>query len=157
MSKTMDAWFFMRPGFTTFRLEPEKHRQFLFGTRERQQRDYLLGEIEGASYSNDGHKAVIFGDYGRGKTHMCHNLVFELHRRDMKLVPVYIKCSAYTSKEPFRSLFKEMVTGHSTEDVNRLANAYAQMHLRGDAPPLLDIVQSEDLALVMTKGLTAVE
>src|SRR4051794_13373440 len=114
MTKKMETWFFMRPGFSTFRLEPDKHRQFLFGTRERQKRDLLLGEIEGASYSQDGHKAVIFGDYGRGKTHMCHNIVFEIAEKGLDVVPVYIKCSAYTSKEPFRSLFAEMDTRHST-------------------------------------------
>jgi hypothetical protein len=157
MSKTMDSWFFMREGFSTFRLEPEKHRQFMFGTRERQQRDYLLSEIEGASYSHDGHKGVIFGDYGRGKTHMCHNLIFELENRHMPVVPVYVKCSAYTSKEPFHSLFKELVMGHPSAEVNRVATEYARLRAKGEAVPLVDIVQSEDLALVMSKGLTAVE
>src|SRR5262245_38223792 len=102
MTKTMDSWFFMRPGFTTFRLEPEKHSRFLFGDRDRKQRDYILGELEGAGYSGDGHKAVIYGDYGRGKTHQSHNLIFEIERQKMKLLPVYIKCSAYESKEPFK-------------------------------------------------------
>src|ERR1044072_7429724 len=118
MDKTMNTWFFMRPSVSTFRLEPDKHRQFLFGSNERRQRNYLLGELEGASYSNDGHKAEVFGDYGRGKTHMCQNLAFEIERRQMKLLPVYIKCSAYKAKEPSESLFKEMVTRHSTDDVN---------------------------------------
>lgn len=157
MSKTMESWFFMRPGFSTFRLEPEKHRQFLFGTRERQKRDLLLGEIEGASYSNDGHKAVIFGDYGRGKTHMCHNLAFEIQRKDLTVVPVYIKCSAYTSKEPFNSLFKEMVTRHSTEEITRVAEAYVRRMGHDGVPNLVDVVQSEDIAHVMRRGLTAPE
>ena len=38
MDKTMETWFFMRPGFSTFRLEPDKHRQYLFGQRDRRQR-----------------------------------------------------------------------------------------------------------------------
>lgn len=157
MSKTMESWFFMRHGFTTFRLEPEKHRQFLFGTRERQKRDLLLGEIEGASFSSDGHKAVVFGDYGRGKTHMCHNLAFEIQRNGLTVVPVYIKCSAYTSKEPFHSLFKEMVTRHSTEEIMRVADEYVRRMGRDGVPMLADVVQSEDIALVMRRGLTASE
>jgi hypothetical protein len=157
MDKTMNSWFFMRPSVSTFRLEPDKHRQFLFGSNERRQRNYLLGELEGASYSNDGHKAVVFGDYGRGKTHMCQNLAFEIERRHMKLLPVYIKCSAYKAKEPFESLFKEMVTRHSTEDVNRVATEYVRMTKANDVPPLEGVIQSEDIALVMTKGLTAVD
>jgi len=157
MQKTMDNWFFMRPGFNTFRLEPDKHRQFLFGQRERRQRDFLLGELEGACYSNDGHKAAIYGDYGLGKTHQCHNIMYEIERRRMNLLPVYIKCSAYTSKEPFQSLFKEMVTRHPSEELGRVATEYARMVARKEAAPLTEIVQSEDIALVMSKGLTAVE
>lgn len=157
MSKTMASWFFMRPGFSTFRLEPDQHPEYLFGTRERQKRDMLLEEIEGASYSNDGHKAVIFGDYGRGKTRMCHNLAFEIERNGLTVVPVYIKCSAYTSKEPFPSLFKEMVGRHSTDEVRRIASEYVRRMGKDGVPQLADVVQSEDIALVMSKGLTAVD
>ncbi|UYN94008.1 MAG: hypothetical protein KIT25_18435 [Enhydrobacter sp.] len=156
MQKTMATWFFMRPGFTTFRVEPEKHPQFLFGSRERRQRDYLLGEIEGACYGKDGFKSVIFGDYGRGKTHMCHNLEFELKRQNLSVSTVYIKCSAYVSKEPFQSLFREMITRHRTEEVKRVATEYVRRSKEGGAPPIRDIVQSEDIALVINNGLTAV-
>jgi hypothetical protein len=157
MSKTMASWFFMRSGFTTFRLEPDQHPEFLFGNRERQKRDLLLEEIEGASFSNDGHKAVIFGDYGRGKTRMCHNLAYEIGRNDLTVIPLYIKCSSYTSKEPFPSLFKELVGRHSTDAINRIASEYVRRMGSDDVPPLVDIVQSEDIALVMSRGLTAVD
>lgn len=157
MSKTMDSWFFMRPGFTTFRLEPDKHQQFLFGTRERQKRDLLLGEIEGASYSNDGHKAVVYGDYGRGKTHLCHNLAFEIERNNLTVVPIYIKCASYTSKEPFQSLFKQMITRHSSNEVSRVATEYVRSMGQNGIPTLTEVVRSEDIALVMSRGLTAVD
>jgi hypothetical protein len=157
MSKTMASWFFMRPGFTTFRFEPDQHPEFLFGIRERQKRDMLLEEIEGASFSNDGHKGVIFGDYGRGKTRMCHNLAFEIQRNGLGVIPVYLKCSAYGSKEPFPSLFKEMITRHPTEDMRRIASEYVRMMGKDGVPALIDIVQSEDIALVMSRGLTAVD
>jgi hypothetical protein len=157
MSKTMNSWFFMRDGLGTFRLEPETHRQFLFGSKERRQRDYILDELEGAGFSGDGHKSVIYGEYGLGKTHMCRNLSFEIERRGMDIIPVYIKCSAYTSKEPFQSLFKEMVTGHAPSFVNNVATQYAQMVKANEATPLEDIVQSEQIGFVMTKGLTAVD
>lgn len=157
MSKTMSSWFFMRPGFTTFRYEAEQLPEFLFGRRERQKRDMLLEEIEGASYSRDGHKAVIFGDYGRGKTRMCHNLAFEIASNDLAVVPVYVKCPAFGSKEPFTSLFKELVERHSTDEMNRVASEYVRRMGKDGVPMLIDVVQSEDIALVMTKGLTAVD
>jgi hypothetical protein len=156
MEKSMASWFFMRPGFTTFRLEPDKHPQFLFGTRERTQRDYLMGEIEGASFGQDGHKAVIFGDYGRGKTHLCHNLEYEIGRSSLPIHPIYIKCSAYTSKEPFQSLFREMVMRLATAEVKRVATAYERMVAEGKAKPIVEIVRSEEIAFVIRQGLTAV-
>ena len=156
MEKTLASWFFMRPGFSTFRLEPEKHRQFLFGTTERKQRDYLLGEIEGSSYGGDGFKAVIFGDYGRGKTHLCHNLEFEIEKANLKIKPIYIKCSNFTSKAPFQSLFSEMILLHETAEIKRVATAYARLVSEGKAQELNEIVHSEDIALVMSEGLTVV-
>lgn len=156
MEKSMASWFYMRPGFTTFRLEPDKHPQFLFGTRERKQRDYLMEEIEGASFGHDGYKAVVFGDYGRGKTHMCHNLEYQIRHSALPLLPIYIKCSAYTSKEPFPSLFREMVLRLSTSDVKRVATAYANLVTQGKAKPIEEVVRSEEIAFVFEEGLTAV-
>jgi Protein of unknown function (DUF2791). len=156
MDKTIASWFFMRPGFTTFRLEPEKHRQFLFGTDERKVRDSLLGEIEGSSYGGDGFKGVVFGDYGRGKTHLSHNLEFEIERAGLKIKPIYIKCSNFTSKAPFPSLFEEMITRHETSEIKRVATAYARLVADGKAQKIDEIVHSEDIALVMSEGLTVV-
>jgi Cdc6-like AAA superfamily ATPase len=153
----MDSWFFMRPGFDTFQLEPDRHRQFLFGHRERKQRDLLLNDIENAVYSMDGHKAVVFGDYGRGKTHMCHNLAYLIEQRGDSVLPLYVKCSSYGSKEPFYSLFRELVASLTTTRLHDIAEEYARRVQRGEAQRLDDIVQSEDIALVMGKGLTAVE
>src|SRR3954447_19128592 len=129
--KTMDQWFFMRPGFSTFRFEPETHRQYLFGDLDRKRRDYILDELEGAAYSGDGYKAAIYGDYGRGKTHQSQNLIYEIGRRDLPLVPIYVKCASYTSKEPFSSLFKEFVLRHQSDEVNRVAVAYTKLVAEG--------------------------
>jgi len=156
MDKTMEKWFFMRPGFSTFRLEPDKHRQFLFGERDRQQRQVLLGALEEACYSREGHKAAVFGDYGRGKTHQCYNIMYEIERRSLPLVPVYIKCSAYKSKEPFASLFKEMILKHPSSELQRIAQGYQRLVQKKEAPPLQDIVRHEDIAHVMSTGLAAI-
>src|SRR3990172_4108869 len=143
MNKTMDSWFFMRAGFSTFRLEPDKHPHLLCGDRDRRQRDTLLGALEEACYSKDGHKAAIFGYYGRGKTHQCYNIIFEIQRRGLPLVPVYIKCSAYKSKEPFASLFKEMILKHSSSELQRIATEYQRLVYKKEAQPIEEIVRHE--------------
>jgi hypothetical protein len=156
MDKTIDKWFFMRPGFTTFRLEPDKHRQFMFGHQDRQLRDLLLGSIEESCFSKEGHKATVYGDYGRGKTHQCHNIIYEIERRNLPLVPTYIKCPAWKSKEPFQSLFKEMITRHRSEDLRRVATEYEKLVQSGAAPKLENVIEFEDISDVMSKGLTVV-
>lgn len=155
-TKTMESWFFMRPGFNTFMLDPEKHRHVLLSHKDRDDRDRLLREIEGATYSDDGFKAVIYGDYGRGKTHLAQNLAFLAEKRGMRVMPIYIKSAAYTSKEPFQNLFKEFVLRLPTEQVKRVAIEYRQRVDRGAAKSLMDILQFEDIAFVMQEGLTAV-
>jgi hypothetical protein len=157
MKKSMDSWFFMRPGFDTFQMLPDQHRQFLFGRREREKRDLILKDIEDAVYSMDGHKAVVFGDYGRGKTHMCFNLVYEILRRDDDILPLYIKCSSYTSKEPFHRFFRELVDSLTSHRLREVADDYARRVQRKEAQRIDEIVQSEDISLVLSKGLTAVE
>jgi len=90
--KTMDSWFFLRPGFASFKITPETHPGLLFGNREQKKRDYLIGEIEGACYGRAGYKAVVFGDYGRGKTHLSLNLKFKSAHDGLGVVPIYLKC-----------------------------------------------------------------
>ncbi len=157
MNKQMDKWFFMRPGFTRFRLEPDTDPQYLFGASDRRRRDNLLGAIEEACYSKDGHKAAIYGDYGRGKTHQCKNIIYEIKRQNLPIKPVYIKCGAYGTKDPFHKLFSEMVLKHHTEEIQQVASKYHQLVQQGQAPNLLEVVQSEDVARVLFRGLSAPE
>src|SRR2546430_5007595 len=103
---TFHDWFFMRRGFESFRLEPDKHRQLLLGKLDRSQRDHLLDNLEEAALALEGHKSVVYGDFGRGKTHQSKNIMWEIKRRKLPIYPVYFKCTEYKSKEPFSSLFK---------------------------------------------------
>jgi len=100
-----------------------------------------------------GFKAVVFGDYGRGKTRMCQNLRFEIQRHQLRIFPIYVKCSSFTSKAPFHSLFKEMIMRHSTAEMTRIATEYGRLFAAATARPLIEIVQSEDIALVMGQAL----
>lgn len=155
MQKTLKDWFFMRDGFDTFRFEPDKHRKYLFGARERRQRDFLMGAIEETSYSADGQKAVVFGDYGRGKTHLCHNLEFSVGVVDLKVLPVYVKCSAFKSREPFSTFFQQLLRSHPVREVQRIAVAYAMKVHTGEATPLDQVIRSDSIATVMSTGLAA--
>src|SRR5688572_22658864 len=106
---SLNDWFFMRRGFNTFRLDPNRHFQFLFGRHDRDRRDHMLESMDEAAMALEGHKGVVFGDFGRGKTHQCKNITFEAANRGLPIHPVYVKCTEYKAKEPFTSLFKEMI------------------------------------------------
>jgi len=152
MSEMRD-WFFLRAGFDNFKLDPRQHHRILIGDFDRKRRDQLITMLDGAARARHGQKSVIFGDYGRGKTHLCHNLLYEVERRKLALAPVYIKCTEYESKEKFSSLFRDMVLGHQMKELRRIADAYVKKTEAGEAELLADIVDSEDIALVMTTGL----
>ncbi|MES0171911.1 hypothetical protein [Mesorhizobium sp. M0006] len=151
--KTMENWFFLRPGFASFQIRPETHPGLLFGTREQKKRDYLIGEIEGACYGRAGYKAVVFGDYGRGKTHLSLNLKFKSAHDGLGVVPIYLKCSAYTAKEPFATLFGQFLRELSLTDVRRVATEYFKLVATGKARPIREIVHLEDVAVAIEAGL----
>lgn len=155
MQSPMERWYFMRPGLDTFRLDPDKHSRYLFGTKDQRQRDLLLNSLEEAGYGNDGHKVAVYGDYGRGKTHQCHNIIFEIGRRGLKFAPVYIKCGAYKRKEPFTSLFREFLLRYPTQYLKDLTTEYENLANKGKVAPLEDIVRSEDISHVIKNCLTS--
>jgi Cdc6-like AAA superfamily ATPase len=153
--KTMTDFFFMRDGFQTFRLEPDKHNFLLFGKRDRAQRNHLLEHLEEASYSLEGYKSVIIGDYGRGKTHQSKNIEFEIESRALSLYPIYVKCIEFKTKEPFSTFFKELVSGIPIEYLQSLAKEYEERRFKGEAPAIETVIGDEDVARVFSDGLSS--
>lgn len=151
--KTMENWFFLRPGFASFQIAPETQPGLLFGQREQRKRDYLIGEIEGACFGRAGYKAVVFGDYGRGKTHLSLNLKFKSEHDGLGVVPIYLKCSAYTAKEPFATLFGQFLRELNLADVRRVSTEYFKLVAAGKARPIREIVHLEDVAVAIENGL----
>lgn len=142
---------FMRPGFKDLRLEPETHSQFLFGERDRKLRDELLEGIEEGHLSGEGHKAVRYGDYGRGKTQQSYNLMYEIAQRQLPVKPVYVKCTEYKKNEPFATLFTQMILALGTQEVNQLAVEFQRKVTAGQAQPLDEILSSEEILEVFKR------
>lgn len=154
MSK-MNEYFFMRDGFSTFSLEPKNDRNLLFGERDRAQRDHLLEHLEESSYSLEGYKSVVLGDFGRGKTHQSMNLEYEINRRNLDLYPIYIKCVEYSSKEAFGSFFKEFIESIDSELLKEMAQTYKEKINKSEVPSFVELVDDEYIAKVFNEGLTA--
>ncbi len=151
LNKNMHDWYFLRDGFDSLRLDPERHSAFLFGKLDRNRRNALVNGVEEACYGMRGYKAVMYGDYGRGKTHQCNNIIYEIHRRELPVHPVYVKCIEYGSKEAFASLFSQMVLGLGVANVRRVAQEYEHRVANGgtDTPlPIDDVIGKGDVAHV---------
>ena len=54
----MREWFFLRPGFDNFKLEPRAHRRILIGDLDRKRRDQLLTMLDGAARAMHGAEAL---------------------------------------------------------------------------------------------------
>lgn len=143
--KTMAEYFFLRPGFERFQLEPEINQRIVIGDRDRKYRDDLLNSIEDGAAALDGYTAVIYGDYGRGKTHEAQNIKAEVKVRGLPVKLVYVKCHEFKAKEPFSTLFSQLLLNLGTEEVRNVANEYQLLEQAGKVVPLKDILQSDEL------------
>lgn len=145
--KEMSQHFFMRAGFEKFHLDPEANRQLLIGERDRKNRDVVLDALEEGVYSGEGHKGVIFGDFGRGKTHEAQNIIWEVEHRDLHVVPVYVKCHEFKTKEPFSSLFSMLLSNLGWKRIQTAAFKYGHLENAGKVPPIAQVVGSDDIGL----------
>lgn len=143
--KDMQSHFFLRPGFESFHLEPSINRKLLIGNHDRKYRDAILLAIEEDAYAREGHKSVVFGDFGRGKTHEAHNLMFEIADRNLPVLPTYVRCHEFKSKEPFASVFSSLLMQIGLEKVNEAVREYEIREKKGLVPPLRTIVDSDEI------------
>jgi hypothetical protein len=144
--KEMATYFRMRPGFEKFHLEPEANKNLLIGERDRRHRNIVFDALEEACYGREGHKTVIFGDYGRGKTHEAHNIMWLAEKRGLPLLPVYAACHEFKAKEPFSTLFGMLVGNIGVDRVRNVASQYKNRVNDGNAAPIREIVGSDDIA-----------
>ena len=142
---------FMRTGFENLRLEPETHSQLLFGERDRRNRDELLHGIEEGYLGGEGHKAVRYGDYGRGKTHQSQNLVYQIGKQELPVKAVYVKCTEFRKNEPFSSIFHQMILALGSEGVKTLATEYQRQVAAGEATGLNSLLTSEEILQVFAR------
>ncbi len=106
---TMKNYFYLRPEFESFSFIPERDSEFLFGDKDQKIAQSLLELIEGCGYSMEGPKGVLFGDYGRGKTHLWKYLCHQIPKQNLPFRPYYCKLSAYKKKEPVSSFVAALI------------------------------------------------
>ena len=135
---TIKDYFYLRPEFDSFSFIPERDGAFLFGEKDQKIAQSLLGLIEDWGCSMEGPKGVLFGDYGRGKTHLCHHLCNQIPKQSLPFLPYYCKLSAYKKKEPFSSFVGALI-GALGSDLKRVFELYRDRHTAGTAKPVMGV------------------
>jgi Cdc6-like AAA superfamily ATPase len=128
MPKIMSQWFSFRPEFTSFVIDAERHSKYLFGNEDRALRDELVLSLKECSYSQRGQHAIIYGNAGRGKTHLANHLVWSARNAkddEFALELVYVDCPPISSaKAPISSFFANILRSVPIHVVKRIVNSF---------------------------------
>src|SRR5882724_3516656 len=118
-------WFFLKPDFTSFRISPRKHPQYLFGKDDGELRDTLLTSLRESTYSQLGYRAIIFGQAGRGKTHLANHLLYKTGQTALPLEMVYVDCPTIPSpKSPVFTLLSQVLRSIPADTILRIGPAF---------------------------------
>ena len=71
---TFQQYFGLRDNRSSFLIEPEKDADVLFGDDYKKRFSDVYTNLEERSYGALGYKAVLWGDFGLGKTHFLRHL-----------------------------------------------------------------------------------
>lgn len=150
-------WFFLKPNFTSFKISPQKHPQYLFGQEDCALRDNLLTALRECTYAQAGYRAIIFGQAGRGKTHLANHLLYRATKDNLPLEMVYVDCPTIPSpKSPVLTLFSQILKSIPADTIRRVGPVFFEKK----TPEWEDRVQDElkNMAIyrALLQGLTAV-
>jgi Cdc6-like AAA superfamily ATPase len=113
--------------FTSFKISPTKHPEYLFGKEDGELRDTLLTSLEESTYSQLGYRSIIFGQAGRGKTHLANHLLYTAHHKAYPLELVYVDCPTIPSpKSPVSAFFSQILKSLPAETILRIGPKFFQ-------------------------------
>jgi hypothetical protein len=125
-----DEYFGMKNGRKSFLIEPDKDPQVLFGADYREHFGDIYNKMEERSYASLGYKAVLWGDFGLGKTHFLKHLLFSIENPSaanvdaINVYPIYIKLSGLTRKAPFSAFAADLIRSIGSDNLGNIAGSY---------------------------------
>lgn len=126
MQKRMSEWFYLKDEFTSFIIDAQKHARHLCGVEDRRLRDDLVLSLKECAYAQRGHHAIIWGNAGRGKTHLAHHLALA-SVDNPAIEPVYVDCPPLPSaKAPLHMFFATLLKSIPWTTVKRFVRAYSE-------------------------------
>jgi Cdc6-like AAA superfamily ATPase len=150
-------WFFLKPDFSSFKINPIKHPQYLFGREDCELRDNLLTSLKESTYSQVGYHAIIFGQAGRGKTHLANHLLYKSRRENLHLETIYVDCPVIPSpKSPVHVLMSQVLRSIPTETIRRVGPVFFQQKTQEWEDRIQDELQNPAIYRALIQGLTTV-
>lgn len=150
-------WFFLKPNFTSFKISPQKHPQYLFGSEDGALRDNLLTSLRESTYSQLGYRAIVFGQAGRGKTHLANHLLYRSRQNSLPLEMVYVDCPTIPSpKSPVLTLFAQILKSIPADTILRVGPAYFRNRSSEWEERVQEELKSAPIYKALLAGLTAV-
>ena len=155
--KRVKDWFHLKDDFTSFKISPSKHPQYFFGKEDCRLRDSLLTSLELCAYSQNGHRAIVWGQSGRGKTHLANHLNYQAKQKQLMLETVYVDCPSIPSaKSPVRTFFAQMFKSIPTRSIKRFGKQYYE---NKDSHPewedrVRDELKDNNIYKAIVQGLT---
>ncbi len=150
-------WFFLKADFTSFKISPQKHPQYLFGTEDSNLRDNLLTSLHESTYSQLGYHAIVFGQAGRGKTHLANHLLYQSRKNSLPLEVVYVDCPTIPSpKSPVLTLFSQILRSIPPDTIRRVGPKFFENKTPAWETRVQDELKSVPIYKALIAGLTAV-
>ncbi len=150
-------WFFLKPNFTSFKISPQKHPQYLFGNEDGALRDTLLTSLRESTYSQLGYRAIVFGQAGRGKTHLANHLLYRARTNSLPLEMVYVDCPTIPSpKSPVLTLFSQILKSIPADTIRRVGPVYFERKTAEWENRVQEELKSTSIYKALIQGLTIV-
>jgi len=150
-------WFFLKSDFTSFKISPQKHPQYLFGSEDSTLRDTLLTSLRESTYSQLGYHAIVFGQAGRGKTHLANHLLYKSKQNSLDLEMVYVDCPTIPSpKSPVLTLFSQILRSIPPSTIRRVGPKFFENKTSQWEDSVRDELRNADIYKALLAGITAV-
>jgi hypothetical protein len=125
MPETIQTWFCLKPGRDSFKPKIPSDCNLVF-CHEEQLQDQILTKIEMRYAANEPIKMLIYGDWGVGKTHTAHHIMWWLdqHEASFPAYPVMIELGDIEPKSRFDVIIRPFLDKLGTDFLVELTHAY---------------------------------
>lgn len=133
----------------SFSVAPETDPELLVGQHHQQYFEKIKNNLLMKFVQQEGYKAVLYGDFGFGKTHFLHHLKYILENDSsgqFAIKPVYIKCNAFPKKASFLELWPSFINNIDPDYLYEITNKYLEKIESGTAKTFWELSNSAELA-----------